>query len=945
MSKEKRKKKNKLILFFFALFLLPKLIHSQLEADNWMFGRDYYVNFNHATVPDTVRYPPLSGILYGYGTTSYSDKNGNLLFYGGGGQLYDKNFQGFPSLDIFQGTPLYSTAGNLQATQPILGIPYPGHDSLYIIFHIRCDFNNQYRTQLYYSVVNMRLRNGLGEVVPSQKNVSLLNGVDVGFKLTAVTHCNKRDIWVIGHLLESDQYFSILVTDNGITPTPLNFSGNFIPRVYPNNSLHSNNVGCAKISASGNRLAAAFKGMNFIELFDFNTQTGLASNLKTITAMPPPQDTAFIPFYFSHYGPLGVEFSPSGNRLYVTSSYDLKYNTSYVRGVFVYQFDASLPLQSLVQASKYRVDSMGYELNGAIQLGNNGRVYVNISDNLCEISMPENLGVACNYSRYTVWSGQFSPNGNLPAFLQSYFRYPVIATGNCQFQNISFSIQNLSGVNAILWDFGDPASGSNNTSTSFTPTHIYSQQGAFEVKAILYNSTGCGADTVRKIVHAGPFQVYLGNDTTICQGDTLTLRMNLPNAGNLWSDGSRDTAIKVTQSGTYWVRTNIGECFASDTINVTVRPLPAFTLGNDTIICSNQLINLSASPDPPGVSYIWSTGATASSITTVSDGLYWLKVRENGYGCSFSDSIIIQFRTLPEYSLGPDTAICEKDTITLNATVAAASGYSWNTGASVPAIDVYQAGIYWADVSKDGCVYRDSIDLIVKPLPVVNLGDDTTLCEDQTLLLDAQNPGSAYLWQNNSTDETYSVTKNGTYFVKVTTNGCAASDTTQIDYLLRPRFTLGPDKRICTGQEIVLNPGLNNVSYVWQNGSTSPVLTVNDIGLYYVNAINRCGATRDSILITKGICDLYVPSGFTPNNDGKNDLFKAVGNPTLKEFRLTVYNRWGEIIFDTKDKNYGWDGRYKNIFQPNDTYVWVIKYWKSDELKPQMLKGTVNLIR
>jgi len=932
-----------------ALSLITKISFAQLEADHWMFNTSHYVDFHHATNPDTTSYPSFQLISLNYGTISYSDKNGNLLFYGGGGYIYDRNFQTFPSLWVYPTTndPLYSTYGIGGATQTILAIPYPGHDSLYIVFHLRSDAANQYHAQLYYSVINMNLRNGLGEIQPAQKNIQLLNGVEVGYKLTAILHCNKHDVWVIGHLSNSDQYFSLLVTSAGISATPVYFTGNFIPYTGAA-SEYSRNLGCMKLSALGNRLAAAFKGMDFIELFDFNNQTGIGINIKSITAHPSYQDTAYFPWHVSDYGPVGVDFSPSGNRIYVTSNYDLNNTNSYGYGAFIYQFDASLPTEVQIQNSEYRIDSLvGYDA-GAIQMGNNGKMYVNVIDHLFEIGNPENLGAACNYTPFAVFSGQQYPNGNLPTFLQSYFQYPVIANGNCHFQNINFSIQNLVGVTSILWDFGDPTSGINNSSTSFTPTHIFTQQGYFLVKAILYNANGCAPDTVRKQVYAGEFQVFLGNDTTICQGDTLRLHMNIPNADNLWSNNSADTLIKVTQTGTYWVRVSLGECTATDTINVTVRQLPVFSLGNDTTICGSQPFTLTPNPNPSNVSYLWNTGSINSSINTSSAGQYWLKVKENGYVCEYKDTIAIQFRALPNFSLGNDTSLCQKDTLALNAHVDSATNYLWNTGDTTSQIKIYQSNIYWADVTKDNCTYRDSISAIFKPLPLVNLGSDTTICEDQTLLLNATNPNSQYNWQDNSVAPTFLVRQQGQYWVKVTMSGCSTSDTIKVQYDLKPKFTLGANFGICEGMSITLQPNIQNsagVSYLWQNGSTTPAFTITQPGIYTLTITNYCGNSFQSVTVSKGVCKLYLPSAFSPNNDGLNDIFRAKYGEDVTEFHLQVFNRWGQVVFESKNINAGWNGNFRGMQQPVGEYVWMVRFKTNSDPKEQMMKGTVMLIR
>ena len=167
-----------------------------------------------------------------------------------------------------------------------------------------------------------------------------------------------------------------------------------------------------------------------------------------------------------------MEFSPTGDRLYATGTYEVPTPQGNHFTGFIFQFNSSLPSQMQIQNSRFFLDSTYNFRAGAIQLANNGKMYVNIQDNLSEIGDPENLGAACSYTRFAVQSGSSNPNLNLPAFLQSYLRYPIIATGNCQFQNISFNIQNPFGISSMSWNFGDPASGVNNVSNSFVAKSV-----------------------------------------------------------------------------------------------------------------------------------------------------------------------------------------------------------------------------------------------------------------------------------------------------------------------------------------------------------------------------------------------------------------------------------------------------------------------------------------
>jgi gliding motility-associated-like protein len=937
--------KSLLSILFLVFYINTQ---AQLEADNWTIAGYEYTTFNGASFPSQVSFPPTVGSS-GFGSLTQSDKNGKLLFFMDAGIVYDRNFKPMPSSFSSNGNVgLLYTVNSSEISQPTLCVPYPNQDSMYIIFHINST-SVLPTSKLYYSIIDLRLNNGNGDVVPGFRNIPLFAGQDVQYKLTAALHCNKNDVWVMGHFIESDKYFSILIDNTGVSSTVNYFTGSFIPSPLPNISWHKNNMGCMKVSALGNRMAANFQGLSFTELWDFNNSTGLATNMKLLTSAPPINDTLGSNQSSSnYYGPYGIEFSPSGNLLYISTNYNyytyvtLPNGFSSNRTCYLNQYDLTLSTQMQIQASQFQV-KREFAYAGAIQLANNGKLYMVTNNALSEIPNPENYG-NCGFNLFFLVTGYSGLN--LPIFLQSYFRYPIIATGNCQFQNISFSIQNPVGVSSVVWDFGDPASGVNNSSTSFNPTHIFSTQGSYLVKAVLQNANGCGADTIRKLVYAGQYKVYLGKDTSFCKNDTLTLKMKIPLATNTWSNGSTDTLIKITQPGTYWVKVKLGECIASDTIVVTQNPLPQFSLGADTVICNNATITLAPNPNYINSTYTWSNGTSNATNTVSNAGLHWLQLTDSK-GCKYRDSITISFKTLPNYSLGNDTAICQKDTITLNATVAGATNYTWNTTATTATIKAFTTNTYWCDVNKEGCIYRDSINLLVKPLPLVNLGKDTTICEDKTYLLNATNPNASYLWQDASTNPTYLVTQAGTYHVKVTMSNCINRDTTIVQYQLKPKFTLGQDKLICPSLTYTLNPQLNpnGISFLWQDGSTDTTLKITQAGLYYLDITNYCGTTRDSILVTKGLCKVYVPTAFTPNNDNINDVFKIGGGEAIKDFTLTVFNRWGAKVYTTTNTQNGWNGTVNSKAQPTGAYIYNITYKDAVTNEVFKMKGTVVLIR
>ena len=478
-----------------------------------------------------------------------------------------------------------------------------------------------------------------------------------------------------------------------------------------------------------------------------------------------------------------------------------------------------------------------------------------------------------------------------------------------------------------------------------TPSIWVNQVGTYWVHSEIGNN-GCIASDTIDIIEKPAAQVQLPKDTSICNGQSIILRPTFSNVSVvLWNTGSLADTLLVTQPGTYWLTVfSSGGCKATDTINVSVVNSPVFSLGNDTTICNNSALILIPNPQYVNTNYVWSNNSGLPVISVNTAGSYWLQLT-NSSGCKWRDTVNISFKTLPGYNLGRDTSICENDSLQLNATVNGSNSYLWSNGATGSIIKVNQQNIYWCDVSKDGCTFRDSLTLAIKPSPVVSLGNDVALCEDNTLLLDATNPNATYLWQDNTTNPTYFVTGAGKYFVTVARQGCIAKDTINITYNLKPKFSLGADSRLCMGSIITLNPQITGVSYLWQDGSTNPTYTIIQPGLYSLTATNTCGSTTDDINIGNGICNLYVPNSFTPNGDTKNDVFKASYGDNVTQFHLQVFNRYGQMIFETKDKNKGWDGTFKGVRQPYDGYVWLIQYKTAVNNKLQKLQGTVLLIR
>ena len=429
---------------FILTIWISAFSYAQNEAANWYFGNGAGLNFNFG-------YPvPVQGGLIDTpeGCSTISDRLGNLQFYSDGIAVWTREHT------IMQnGTDLL---GNKSSTQSALIVPNPDNDNIYYIFTVD---DRAGVSGLRYSEINITLANGLGAVT-ANKNILLSDPVTE--KITAIESSDGRSIWVIAHKWGSNEFISYLVTDIGV---------NINPVVSAVGSAHqgdiNNTIGYLKASPNREKIASVKSySNNETQVFDFDSSTGVLSN-----------PIAIANYISDDFGPYGCEFSPDSNILYVS---EIDRGNAFSK---IHQYDLTQPNQAAIINSDVIIAQESNAQLGALQQALDGRIYVAVKDggSLAVITNPNVLGLGANFEMNSVFlDGNICQYG-LPPFIQSYFFATNVFRNTCFGDNTEFTINTSTIIDSITWDFGDPASGVNNTSTSLNPTHVYSNIGEYAV--------------------------------------------------------------------------------------------------------------------------------------------------------------------------------------------------------------------------------------------------------------------------------------------------------------------------------------------------------------------------------------------------------------------------------------------------------------------------------
>ena len=285
--------------------------------------------------------------------------------------------------------------------------------------------------------------------------------------------------------------------------------------------------------------------------------------------------------------------------------------------------------------------------------------------------------------------------------------------------------------------------------------------------------------------------------------------------------------------------------------------------------------------------------------------------------------------------------LCISETATINSNLTGL----WSVGGLSNQITTTSSGSYYQTLSTLGCISSDTVNVTFQFPPIVSLGNDTTICEGTILSLNAGAPGT---WNTGAFSTLLAVSAPGNYSVIVNDGVCISLDSIDIDMDLAPLDVLPDSITHCSDLPITLNAGENLAeTFIWNTSETAPSITPTVTGTYSLIANNYCGTRTENIEIIYEKCEftLFVPNSFTPNNDGINDVWFPVFDE-LNEIQITIFDRWGEAIFEGNKQDFFWTGNVRggDYYAPNGVYAFKILY-KSQFGDDEIIYGHIVLAR
>ncbi len=508
-------------------------------------------------------------------------------------------------------------------------------------------------------------------------------------------------------------------------------------------------------------------------------------------------------------------------------------------------------------------------------------------------------------------------------------------------------------------------------------------------------SGGCSNfDTTSVVILPLPVVVANGN-TPVCQDDTLFLTSNaIIGATYQWTGPNGYVAttqnailpnIKLADAGQYIVRAEVNGCYGYDTLDVQVLPLPVAIANSNSPVCIGDTIYLTAA-NSVGATYSWigPNGFISAlqnpfipNATALASGNYILTTLLNG--CPNRDTVTVLVTPIVPATINPAGPFCYNDAQVILTAVNPGGQWSGNgiINAGIGDFSPVFAGAGTHTItyiSPGACPDTQSINIIVHPQQNTQVVLDQTIgCAPLTVNGTTTNIGNLdckWFIDNNPVSDncigfTEIFTTEGCFDLRldiIDANGCSNTvvypDTICTHPIPQALFDY-PNKKYTIFNSTVdfFNNSINGDTYLWTfmgintTNLVDPTYTFPDVAGDYevcleVTSINGC---KDTLCKDVSIVDVpyfYVPNAFTPNKDGFNDVFQPIiSEVNIEQYEFQIFNRWGQLLFETKELNEGWDGMYQGLLSQTDTYVWKVKLKETNDIEVKVYIGHFSIVR
>lgn len=861
----------------FILFLCGFTLWGQRDAAHWYFGNFAGLDFNEGQPQDLD-----DGELdTTEGCSAISDKDtGELLFYTEGTTIWNRNHE-----VMLNGTDL---SGSLSSTQSAVIIPLPGSNTLFYV--ITTDVVQAYQSGgtgngINYSVVSMTGDGGLGEVI--EKNTALL--AQGSEKVSVVETGDGINYWVVTHY--ENAFFSFLLSAAGMSANPV------VSTIGPDIDNFENYRGAMKIAPNGSRLAIAHTifepslgGMAFV--YDFDNDTGVVSNQTLLS-------NALV--YY------GVEFSSDSSKLYLSGkTLDAEGQSD---RIIIEQYDLNAPS---IPNSRYVVadqdNGLLSDLAGALQIAMDRKIYHAIpGTTLSVINAPKLSESSIGYSELSVSLGLRTSSFGLPQYIQSFFESFITIDNTCEGDMTSFIVDTNANVTAAQWNFGDVASGANNTSTLLNPVHTFSEPGIYAV-TVEFQFTDRVPKTFVEFVEITPLlDLPSSIDFNQCDidGDNDGVSVfNLVNFANaeIQIDGLEYTFYSSLADAQLQENPITNTSFYANSTNGEI----IYLVPGGSLECNNIIeVTLTVFSGNGNNDFTYSLCDVLLSQNDV-----WIALNALGDDIlsGFPESAAIDFY------LTIDELAAQVNELNINNVPHSFSELGFEN-------------VYYRVIDGANCLGTGNVTFDILLGAEEKIKTVIFCTSDGGLALVPENTYSSYLWSTGETSPSIFVTEPGPYNLEVTTlSGCdgrlqfIVQEIDLFDITIEVNDFRQYNSIVVTPSDATLD-----LLYSIDGGLTYQQHGVFDnlIAGYYsliVKDREGCNAINE-ILLVRG-----APRYFTPNEDGFNDFWHVNKAETYPGLTVAIMDRYGKNLANLTSTSQGWNGTYGGVALPTGAYWYLINY-------------------